>query len=83
MGGMINLIMFPMMMLSGVFFSTKSFPDYLKAVVDWMPLTFLCDGLRTVSHLGSSMIEVLPHIGFLLLFAALFGVLARLRFRWY
>jgi ABC-2 type transport system permease protein len=42
----INLISFPMMFLSGVFFPVSSLPRFLATVVGYFPLTFLADALR-------------------------------------
>ena len=57
-GGILNLVSWPMMMLSGVFFSTEGFPDFLKNIVKWMPLTTICDGLRKIARENNSIFEL-------------------------
>jgi len=42
----INVVSFPMMFLSGVFFPLTSLPPLLRSIVHYLPLTFLVDGVR-------------------------------------
>jgi ABC-2 type transport system permease protein len=49
-----NLVMMPMFVLSGVFFSTSHFPDVLQPALSLLPLTALNDGLRAVMIDGAS-----------------------------
>ncbi len=55
--GLINLATFPMIVVSGVFFSTARFPGFLQPLIRVLPLTALIDGLRGVmvdgAHLAS------------------------------
>jgi ABC-2 type transport system permease protein len=44
-----NLVILPMMFLSGVFFPTDSVPSWLRVVSDRLPLTYLNDALRKIS----------------------------------
>lgn len=46
--GIIQLVQFPMMFLSGVFFSVDMMPGFLQPVVRAMPLTYLADALRQI-----------------------------------
>jgi ABC-type polysaccharide/polyol phosphate export permease len=46
--GMLNLIMLPMWVLSGVFFASSNFPDALQPFIQALPLTALIDALRAV-----------------------------------
>ena len=46
--GLINLVMLPMFIGSGVFFSTARFPDALQPFLRALPLTALNDSLRAV-----------------------------------
>jgi ABC-2 type transport system permease protein len=52
--GLINLVMFPMWILSGVFFSKERFPDAAQPFIDALPLTALVDALRAVMLDGTS-----------------------------
>ncbi len=53
--GLTNMISLPMMMLSGVFFSKNNFPDWLRHVTNFLPLTALNDGLRKIALEGLSI----------------------------
>lgn len=44
----IQLIQFPMMFLSGIFFPVEMLPNFMKPVVSTLPLTYLGDSLRQV-----------------------------------
>jgi ABC-2 type transport system permease protein len=58
-----QLVAFPMMFLSGVFFPRLLMPDWLQAVTDWIPLTPVGDGIRYITTENASLIDVLPQIG--------------------
>ncbi len=46
--GLINVVVMPMMVLSGVFFSYHNFPDWSIPFIKILPLTLLADGMRSV-----------------------------------
>ena len=46
--GLVQMVQFPMMFLSGVFFPLNVIPGFLKPVVTILPLTYLGDALRQV-----------------------------------
>ncbi|HYM41113.1 MAG TPA: ABC transporter permease [Thermoplasmata archaeon] len=48
-----NAIGFPMMFLSGTFFPVDLFPSYLKTVANFLPLTYLNEGLRATMVFGN------------------------------
>jgi ABC-type polysaccharide/polyol phosphate export permease len=54
-GGLINLVMLPMSIGSGVFFATSNFPDTLQPVLRALPLTVLNDGLRAIVNEGAGV----------------------------
>ena len=51
----LNAVYLPMTFISGSFFSTRSFPDFLEAVSDVLPLTFLLRLLRTLFIDGETL----------------------------
>jgi len=53
--GLMNLVMLPMFVLSGVFFSASHFPDKLQPLISALPLTALNDGLRAIAVDGASL----------------------------
>ena len=56
--GLMNLVMLPMWILSGVFFSSANFPDAVQPVIHALPLTALIDALRAVILDGASLAGV-------------------------
>jgi ABC-2 type transport system permease protein len=52
---LLQLINFPMMFLSGIFFPVDMMPSFMKPVVEAMPLTYLGDALRQIMTSSSSM----------------------------
>ncbi len=55
--GLINAIVMPMMVLSGVFFSYHNFPEWSIPVIQKLPLTLLADGTRSIFIEGAGMAE--------------------------
>jgi ABC-type multidrug transport system permease subunit len=53
--GLMNVIMVPMWLLSGTFFSSERFPDLLQPLVQALPLTQLNDALRAVILEGATL----------------------------
>jgi ABC-2 type transport system permease protein len=53
--GLINLVMLPMFVASGVFFSTARFPDSVQPLLRVLPLTALNDALRAVMIDGAGL----------------------------
>ncbi len=53
--GLMNLIMMPMWVLSGVFFSSANFPAAMQPLIKALPLTALNDALRAVILDGASL----------------------------
>lgn len=58
LSGLMNLVMLPMWLLSGVFFSYERFPDAALPFIRALPLTALNDGLRAVINGGAGLGEV-------------------------
>jgi ABC-type multidrug transport system permease subunit len=57
--GLVNAVMLPMYVLSGVFFSASRFPGVTQPFIQALPLTALNDGLRAVMNDGAGF-EALP-----------------------
>jgi len=53
--GLMNLVMMPMFVVSGVFFSASHFPDVLQPALALLPLTALNDGLRAIVTDGAGL----------------------------
>jgi ABC-type multidrug transport system permease subunit len=80
--GVINLASWPMMLLSGVWFSLEGAPAWLRFVAEALPLTQLLNAARAVMLDGAGLFEVWPQIGLLLAMAVVFLTVAAAGFRW-
>ena len=56
--GIVNFVVMPMMVLSGIFFSYHNFPDWSIPVIQKLPLTMLTDGMRSIFNEGAGLTEV-------------------------
>ncbi|HVN59016.1 MAG TPA: ABC transporter permease [Bacteroidales bacterium] len=56
--GLINAVVMPMMVLSGIFFSYHNFPDWSVPVIQKLPLTMLADGVRSIMNEGAGYAQV-------------------------
>jgi ABC-type multidrug transport system permease subunit len=80
--GLMNLVMLPMYVVSGVFFSSDRFPAIAQPVIKILPLTALNDGLRAVMNDGAGW-SALPYPLLILSLWGVFSFLLALRlFRW-
>jgi ABC-type multidrug transport system permease subunit len=80
--GLINFITLPMWLLSGIFFSSSRFPEWLQPFVKLLPLTLLIDLLRGVMQNGVSMFVQWPELLGLITWAVLSSTIALKCFRW-
>lgn len=65
----IPLILFPSILLSGVFWPLESVPGVLRPISYLLPLTYAVDGVRSVMLRGWGLAEIWPDLAVLLLFA--------------
>jgi ABC-2 type transport system permease protein len=80
--GINNLVMLPMFVLSGVFFSASRFPEAMQPLVRALPLTALNDALRAVYNDGLGLAAVTSEIGILLAWTSVSFALAVRLYRW-
>jgi len=80
--GLINLVMMPMWLFSGVFFSYERFPAIILPLIKLLPLTALNDALRATILEGASLPAQGSRLLILLLWGGLSYVLALRWFRW-
>lgn len=80
--GLMNLVMVPMWLMSGIFFSTERFPDALQPVVQALPLTHLISALRSVILDGDGLASQAVPLLILALWGGVSFILAMRWFRW-
>ena len=81
-GGVLNMLSWPMMFLSGVWFSLEGAPRPLRLLADAMPLTHLIDAARAVMTEGATLSQVAPHLYVLSGMTVLFLAVGAYTFRW-
>lgn len=80
--GILNLISWPMMFLSEVWFSLSGTPKWVRAISDIFPLTHLIRAVRLVMNDGAPLSAVQPQIIFLVVTTVLFLMAAAFIFSW-
>jgi ABC-2 type transport system permease protein len=80
--GLLNLISWPMLLLSGVWFSMEGATPAARLLSEAMPLTHLVDAARGIMIDGAGIVDILPQLVLLMLLAALLLTLAARMFRW-
>jgi ABC-type multidrug transport system permease subunit len=81
--GLINAVVMPMMVLSGIFFSYHNFPDWSIGVIKNLPLTMMTDGIRSIFNEGAGYHEVAMPILILTAMGALFFSAGLKIFKWH
>lgn len=80
--GIMNLVMVPMWIFSGIFFSTERFPAAMQPFVQALPLTALNDALRAVMLDGSGLAAIAHELLILGAWGVVCFMLALKLFRW-
>ncbi len=76
-----NIVVFPMLFLSGTFFPRFLMPEWLQKITNFLPLTPVIDGLRLLTTEGKHLIDLGPQLGlmaiwFVIIYAIAFKVFA-------
>jgi ABC-2 type transport system permease protein len=80
--GLMNLVMMPMWVVSGIFFSADRFPSIAQPFIHILPLTALNDALRAVILEGASLPSQAARVAVLLVWGGLSFLAALKIFRW-
>jgi ABC-2 type transport system permease protein len=80
--GLMNIVMLPMWIVSGLFFSAQRFPDAVQPVIKALPLTALIDALRANMLQGAGFPQLARESGTLGAWLIVCFVLALKLFRW-
>jgi ABC-2 type transport system permease protein len=81
-GGLLNMLSWPMMLLSGVWFSLEGSPRWVQWCADVLPLTRLLHAARAVMLDGAGVAQIGPDLLYLAATALLFLTLGAWSFRW-
>lgn len=80
--GIMNVVMMPMWIFSGVFFSYANFPDVMRPFILALPLTPLNDALRSIMIDGTPLTANLPQVAAIAAWGGLSFLAALKLFRW-
>ena len=81
-GGLLNLLTWPMMLLSGIWFSLEGSPRWVQWIAHLFPLTHAIDAARAVMLDGAGVVQIAPHLLYLGLTALVFLAFGAWSFRW-
>jgi ABC-2 type transport system permease protein len=77
-----NIIVFPMMFLSGTFFPRFLMPEWLQTLSGFLPLTPVIDGIRMIATEGKHLIDLAPQLGLMAIWMLVIYIIAFKVFRW-
>ena len=80
--GLMNLVMLPMWVFSGVFFSASNFPKTMQPFIQALPLTAVNNALRANMLQGAGLGHVAGELGIALAWLVVSFLLALKLFRW-
>jgi ABC-type multidrug transport system permease subunit len=81
-GGLLNLISWPMMFLSGVWFSLEGLEPWVQDLAMIFPLTHTISAARAIMIDGASLAELLPQISILAAMSVVFLIIGSFMFKW-
>jgi ABC-2 type transport system permease protein len=81
-GGLLNLLTWPMMLLSGIWFSLEGSPRWIQWIAHIFPLTHALDAARAVMLDGAGLRAIAPNLLYLAATALAFLAFGAWSFRW-
>jgi ABC-type multidrug transport system permease subunit len=81
-GGLLNLLTWPMMLLSGIWFSLEGSPQWVQWIAKVFPLTHLLDAARAVMLDGAGVAAIGMDLAYLAITAVAFLAFGAWSFRW-
>ncbi|MFZ5757790.1 MAG: ABC transporter permease [Pseudomonadota bacterium] len=81
-GGVLNFLTWPMMLLSGVWFSLEGADPWLHTLANLLPLTHFVDAARAVMIDGTPLTDLWPHLLALAAMTVIFMATSAATFRW-
>jgi len=77
-----NIIVFPMLFLSGTFFPRFQMPHWLQSITTYLPLTPVIDGLRLLITEGKHLADIGPQLGLMAVWFVIIYAIAFRVFKW-
>lgn len=77
-----NIIVFPMLFLSGTFFPRYAMPIWLQHATNYLPLTPVIDGVRLLATAGDNLTQIGPQLGLMAIWTIIIYAIAFRAFQW-
>jgi ABC-2 type transport system permease protein len=77
-----NIVIFPQMFLSGIFFPIQAMPEFIQPIATLLPLSFVASALREIATNGMALTGILPDLLGIAVWLAIGFVLATRYFVW-
>lgn len=81
-GGILNTLTWPMMLLSGAWFSLEGTHAWVQQLAQVFPLTHMIAATRAIMNEGATLAQVMPHVGVIAATSILFLAIGALIFKW-
>ncbi|MCJ7558699.1 MAG: ABC transporter permease [Gammaproteobacteria bacterium] len=81
-GGILNMLTWPMMLVSGVWFSLEGSHPAVQMLAKIFPLTHILDAARAVMLDGATLVQIMPQLSVLGLMSVVFLFTGAAAFRW-
>lgn len=77
-----NLVIFPQIFLSGIFYPIESLPNFMQPLATVLPLSFVANALREIANNGAGLMEIPVDMVGILVWVAISFVAATRFFVW-
>ena len=77
-----NIFVFPQFLLSGTFFSTSVFPEWLQKICNYLPLTCFNNAMHKISYEGLGLLSTWKDVSILLIWGVVVYAVAVKAFKW-
>jgi len=81
-GGLLNMLTWPMMFLSGVWFSLEGANKYIIKLANVFPLTHMIDAMRQIMTEGAGLAQLVPQLTYMIAAMLVCLVASSLMFKW-
>jgi len=81
-GGILNIVTWPMMLLSGAWFSLEGAQVWVQKLALIFPLTHMVSAARAIMNEGATLSQVMPHVWVLTATSVIFLAIGAYVFKW-
>jgi ABC-type multidrug transport system permease subunit len=81
-GGILNVMTWPMMLLSGAWFSLEGAASWVKNISQLFPLTHMISATRAIMNEGAPFAQIMPDVWILLVTSIIILGMGAFIFKW-